>query len=821
MTARIVMNAGAGPVVGSITLPGSGVGTAITLSNQDNTGVAGWKWEMIDAPASSVAYNPLPAPSFSATWGVTPDVKGESILVRLTTYKDAARTQVDAIDQKLVRVRFDPPFDWVIPAAGESIEANEIRGWAADVNRTLRDIHDSLGAGASIPLIGNDGDVYTLAVVSDYVVPLAIQEFGGSIYVMSCGFTGSPTLVPGVVQIAPGGSPPTIVQRADLPGTPTEAFITMTATTSKLWLSTIDIAASDLYVRQVIPGSPATFSARQLIYTNATNAYFAAYDSVNDNIWYCLTDNATSNSKLIRVRASDGAVTGDITISTGLGDTLAHMVFDPTGSRYTDGKPKLYVANATDGKIYAITDLEGTPAFFGAATSAGIPSPFQLALDVTGGYLFVANATLGSIGKITLPLGAGATSTGIAQGTLGLVYDSANAVLLRMLVDASTFALSIQKIDTTTLLPTKTRVVTGPIPAPGLPAYAPTIAFGHLWFSDAEFGTLTAPAGAVYQATLDLVQVWSIGASYVASFKPVPASGSTCTANNVTISGQYACAEGDGTTASGHAANAYGTGSIASGDSAHAEGITTTASGTASHTEGNNTQALGYTAHAEGDGTTAAQTSAHAEGQLTTASGTAAHAEGSNTQATGGAAHAEGSATIASGASAHAEGTSTTASATNTHAQGTYAQAFVPGSEAHGVETSALVRGAAQHGRAPLAAAIAATTLGPLKTTGAGIFPLAVNRLVSLHMEFLVLKQGGTTPASRVRIVRDALIAVPASGIPAIISSTVVSTDDPDVTGITTAFSVAATPEAIFEVNNVTADPVRAFCWVEWNEVAA
>jgi hypothetical protein len=135
------MDDGSGPVVGSLIQPASKVNVPVTLSNADNTNVDGWRWEIKDAPAPSPTLNPLPAPVFANTTVITPDVKGHSILVQLITYRDAARTIIDDTDQKVLGVRFDPPFDWLIPAAGETLEVDLIRGWASDVNRTLREVH--------------------------------------------------------------------------------------------------------------------------------------------------------------------------------------------------------------------------------------------------------------------------------------------------------------------------------------------------------------------------------------------------------------------------------------------------------------------------------------------------------------------------------------------------------------------------------------------------------------------------------------------------------------------------------------------------------
>ena len=154
MTAKIVMDDGTGPVVGSLVLPATKVNTPVTLSNFDNTGIDGWRWEIRDAPAPSPTLNPLPAPTYSNSTVITPDVKGHSILVKLTTYQDTARTIIDDTDQKILGVRFDPPFDWLIPAAGTTLEVDEIRGWASDVNRILREVYGVITGTGTTAAIG-------------------------------------------------------------------------------------------------------------------------------------------------------------------------------------------------------------------------------------------------------------------------------------------------------------------------------------------------------------------------------------------------------------------------------------------------------------------------------------------------------------------------------------------------------------------------------------------------------------------------------------------------------------------------------------------
>ena len=111
---------------------------------------------------------------------------------------------------------------------------------------------------------------------------------------------------------------------------------------------------------------------------------------------------------------------------------------------------------------------------------------------------------------------------------------------------------------------------------------------------------------------------------------------------DVTASGPYSHAEGQGSSASGYAAHAEGKSARASRNSAHAEGY--------------NTKASGDYSHAEGDTTTASGNSSHAEGGVTTASGYYAHAEGSATIASGNFSHVEGYCTIARGEYSHVQG---------------------------------------------------------------------------------------------------------------------------------------------------------------------
>lgn len=141
MAAQIVFDDGGGPVVGSLISPATDVDVAVTASNFDDTGVLGHKWEFLDTPILSSNLRPIPADTFLSTVVFTPDVIGHSVLLKLTTYTDVARTIIDGTDQKVMGLRYPPPFDWLIPAAGETIEVDMLRGWAEEVNRQLRESH--------------------------------------------------------------------------------------------------------------------------------------------------------------------------------------------------------------------------------------------------------------------------------------------------------------------------------------------------------------------------------------------------------------------------------------------------------------------------------------------------------------------------------------------------------------------------------------------------------------------------------------------------------------------------------------------------------
>jgi len=139
MAAKIVMDDGGGPVVGSIEVPAS---TLVTLSNLNDTGVAAWAWTLRDKPAGSAAT--LSAPNVASPT-ITPDIAGE-YLIELITYRDAAMTVFDGSDTQVVGIRYAGPYAWLLPAAGQTVQRDSGKGWKVELNAILIQIRSVLGS---------------------------------------------------------------------------------------------------------------------------------------------------------------------------------------------------------------------------------------------------------------------------------------------------------------------------------------------------------------------------------------------------------------------------------------------------------------------------------------------------------------------------------------------------------------------------------------------------------------------------------------------------------------------------------------------------
>lgn len=144
MTAQIVIDDGTNPpAAGSSDEDNSFLGAVHTLSNFDNTGVLGHRWTLVDKPIGSAAsLSSTSDPSVT----ITPDIAG-SYLIRLETYTDAARTILDDADEQVIGIRLPTPFDWLVPAAGETTQQSSSRGWATTREEAIRDVHAFMNSG--------------------------------------------------------------------------------------------------------------------------------------------------------------------------------------------------------------------------------------------------------------------------------------------------------------------------------------------------------------------------------------------------------------------------------------------------------------------------------------------------------------------------------------------------------------------------------------------------------------------------------------------------------------------------------------------------
>lgn len=139
MTASIRIDDGTNPPQQSTDNPVTFLGTVHTLSNFDDTNILAWLWTLVDKPIGSAA---ALSATTTATTTLTPDVEG-SYLVRLETFLDVGGTNADDVDEQVIGVRFEDPFNWLIPAAGETTQQG-VRGWAQSREEAIRELRKNL-----------------------------------------------------------------------------------------------------------------------------------------------------------------------------------------------------------------------------------------------------------------------------------------------------------------------------------------------------------------------------------------------------------------------------------------------------------------------------------------------------------------------------------------------------------------------------------------------------------------------------------------------------------------------------------------------------
>lgn len=143
MAAQIVIDDGTNPpVIGTSDNDSTFVAAVHTLSNWDNAGVLGWRWTLLDRPLRSSAS--LSATTTSTTT-ITPDIEGR-YLIQLETFTDATRANLEGVDTQIVGITLPAPFDWGVPAAGETTQAGAT-GWAKGREQAIRDVHAFMNGG--------------------------------------------------------------------------------------------------------------------------------------------------------------------------------------------------------------------------------------------------------------------------------------------------------------------------------------------------------------------------------------------------------------------------------------------------------------------------------------------------------------------------------------------------------------------------------------------------------------------------------------------------------------------------------------------------
>lgn len=208
MTAQIVIDDSVNPAAaGSTDNPNSFLGNTHTLSNFNNSGVLGWRWTLVSKPQGSSA---TLSSTTAATTTLVPDIAG-SYLIRLETFADVARTVADDLDEQVVGVRFLPPFDWLVPAPGETAQQGAY-GWAEAREEAIRDVHAFMNSGAPSIQGAVNEEITTLG--SEVVLGGFVFD-GGRVGVLAPSLEALGTLV-----VATTGS--AVVKLYDLgaPGTP-------------------------------------------------------------------------------------------------------------------------------------------------------------------------------------------------------------------------------------------------------------------------------------------------------------------------------------------------------------------------------------------------------------------------------------------------------------------------------------------------------------------------------------------------------------------------------------------------------------------------
>lgn len=136
--AKILFNGNLPPILNA------SQGTVITLSNQNNTGVSSWLWQIADKPTGSVASL---SSSSTPTATITLDVEGTYLIKLTVNGGESTNTATAAIPTLLTGIR--------LPAAGEKAESDPVRGWTPALNSALQSLESSAHTGTIIACVAD------------------------------------------------------------------------------------------------------------------------------------------------------------------------------------------------------------------------------------------------------------------------------------------------------------------------------------------------------------------------------------------------------------------------------------------------------------------------------------------------------------------------------------------------------------------------------------------------------------------------------------------------------------------------------------------
>lgn len=196
-------------------------GTPVTLTNADDTGVAGWDWVIVYKPPTSTA-TISDALTSSAT--ITPDVPG-SYLIRLRTWADASRTILDGVALGITFIRFVSAPTWRIPAVQETTEVDATEGWGNELNDILEYIQANIGGG------GGGGGFELTGAVNTAISILGSEQVVGGFLINGAAYSTG-VLNAQVIRIDGGGSPDFALRLYDMgsPGIPTAGSLVVEST---------------------------------------------------------------------------------------------------------------------------------------------------------------------------------------------------------------------------------------------------------------------------------------------------------------------------------------------------------------------------------------------------------------------------------------------------------------------------------------------------------------------------------------------------------------------------------------------------------------